>query len=193
LIAERAERRWKIDDSPRLSLHDGLPTIHPRPSTCARSVFEDFLQVRNGAVHILDTSPTRGRTSQLLNSPFTRSRSPASPASRCSTSNAPGSTKTNTANFSRAHFFRADDASTRHNLLYATRLTRQAFGDVRAVCPSSLPVEHRLVLRASGTTPRIPARSASIPTACWAAAEGRDPLPRLRFGNSEALLDLRKA
>ena len=63
----------------------------------------DFLQVRNGAVHILDYKP-HARTDRPIAQPtiyalaLTRSR-----ASDSSTSNAPGSTRTSTANSSRAH------------------------------------------------------------------------------------------
>ena len=57
-----------------------------------------------------------GQTNRLLNLPSTHSHFPASPASRCSISSAPGSTKTNTANFFHARFFRVRDVNTRRNL-----------------------------------------------------------------------------
>jgi hypothetical protein len=64
----------------------------------------DFLQVRNGAVHILDYKPDARPTNRSPNLRSMHSRSPASPASTCSTSNARGSTSTNIASSFPARF-----------------------------------------------------------------------------------------
>ena len=57
------------------------------------------------------TSPMLGPTSRSLNLPSTHSHFPALPASRCSISNAPGSTKANTANVFRARFLPEENAT----------------------------------------------------------------------------------
>ena len=62
----------------------------------------DFLQIRNGAVHILDYKPDARTNRPFASSPSMPLRSPGSPGFACSTSSAPDSTRTNTANFSRA-------------------------------------------------------------------------------------------
>jgi transposase-like protein len=77
----------------------------------------DFLQVRNGAVHILDYKPD-ART----NKPIAQFTIYALALSRLAgiklfALSALGSTRTNTANFSPAHFFRADSGTARRNHL----------------------------------------------------------------------------
>jgi hypothetical protein len=67
----------------------------------------DFVQVRNGAIHILDYKPTLRPISHSRSSRSTRSRSRTLPAFRSSISNAHGSTNSSTANSSRAPFSNA--------------------------------------------------------------------------------------
>jgi hypothetical protein len=86
----------------------------------------DFIQVRNGAVHILDYKPDARTNKPIAQLTITRSRFPASRALNSLTSNAPGSTGTITASFFPARFFRADDINARHNLPLLRCATRRA-------------------------------------------------------------------
>jgi ATP-dependent exoDNAse (exonuclease V) beta subunit len=78
----------------------GIELVPPGPETVITGHI-DFLQVRNGAIHILDYKPDARPISRSRNSQFMRSPSRASPASNSSTLNALGLTNTNTVNSSR--------------------------------------------------------------------------------------------
>ena len=125
------------NDIAALEEKSGIELV-PRSGTVDRVVtgHMDFLQVRNGAVHIWTTNRTRARTNPSRSSRSTRSRSRAScRVSRSSTSSARGSTRTSTASLSRArcsHRKEGDDF--RHPLVHVSpRLragSRAIFGSI---------------------------------------------------------------
>ena len=84
------EARWGITLVPKVPGQERAITGHI-----------DFLQIRNGAVHILDYKPDATPTSRSPSSRSTRSRSRISRAFRCSISNALGSTSISIASSSR--------------------------------------------------------------------------------------------
>lgn len=73
----------------------------------------DFLQVRNGAVHILDYKPDARTNHPVAQLTIYALAISSSPVSGCSTSSALGSMKRSTANFSRAPSWRAAPATAR--------------------------------------------------------------------------------
>ena len=90
-------------DIAALERHHGIrlvPEGAPDDQTITGHI--DFLQIRTARCISSTRSATPAPTARSRGAPSMPLRSPGSPGFACSTSSAPGSTRTNTANFSRA-------------------------------------------------------------------------------------------